>query len=120
MMVVVVLMTSCQVSEKPRNGPDIAHITIDARAITKAKGVPKSSEVVVENFRNNFFICHIVDDDNKDYVRKLFLKICQKLTTKIREDPDSELSPNIKRYKRNCDSYKCSIFSRSNSSYMNE
>ncbi len=39
-MVVDVLMTSCQVSLKPKSGPLIAHTTMTANAIRNAAGRP--------------------------------------------------------------------------------
>ena len=41
-MVVPVLMTSCQVSQKPNIGPDAAHMTMAATATTKVIGRPVS------------------------------------------------------------------------------
>ena len=39
-MVVVVLMTSCHVSEKPKSGPVTAHRTSSEAAATRANGEP--------------------------------------------------------------------------------
>jgi len=43
-MVVPVLITSCQVSEYPNNGPVITHPTTTAQAAAKANGVPRRQE----------------------------------------------------------------------------
>lgn len=39
-MVVEVLITNCQVSEKPKKGPSAAHTVINKTAHTKAAGFP--------------------------------------------------------------------------------
>lgn len=54
MMVVPVLMTSCQFSEKAKNGPDMAQTTTKATARTNVAGLPENSEMKVENFEKNF------------------------------------------------------------------
>jgi len=54
MMVVPVLMTSCQFSEKPKNGPDMAQTTTKATASTNVAGLQENSEMKVENFEKNF------------------------------------------------------------------
>jgi len=41
---VPVLITSCQVSEYPNNGPVITHTTTTAQAAAKANGVPRRQE----------------------------------------------------------------------------
>ena len=46
MMVVLVLMTSCQVSEKPKSGPVAAQTTMVAIARTDAQGEPTATEVL--------------------------------------------------------------------------
>ena len=43
-IVVPVLMTSCQVSEKPKIGPVMPHTSTTATAPTKANGVPAARE----------------------------------------------------------------------------
>lgn len=53
MIVVEVLMINCQVSEKPKKGPEISQIKITASAIIKAQGEPISSEVFPAIFENN-------------------------------------------------------------------
>jgi hypothetical protein len=58
-MVVAVLITSCQVSEKPKIGPVTAHANKTAKDSTKAQGDPTISETLWENFRNNSFIIAI-------------------------------------------------------------
>jgi hypothetical protein len=45
MTVVAVLMTSCQVSLKPKTGPTTAHASIVATAITNVTGLPAAREV---------------------------------------------------------------------------
>src|SRR5262245_29662512 len=55
-MVVPVLMTSCQVSEKPKIGPVTAQATITATAIMKAQGEPTAPAVTWANLRKNSFI----------------------------------------------------------------
>src|SRR5688572_17871695 len=44
MMVVPVLMMSCQVSEYPKTGPVTPQIRMDAQAMAKAAGVPSTHE----------------------------------------------------------------------------
>ena len=44
MMVVPVLMASCQTSEKPKTGPDKAHATTTAAAAAMAAGLPAQRE----------------------------------------------------------------------------
>jgi hypothetical protein len=44
MMVVAVLITSCQVSEKPKSGPVAPQTTTPASASMKAPGLPASSD----------------------------------------------------------------------------
>lgn len=47
MIVVEVLTISCQVSEKPKNGPLQAQMTNRPRAITNTQGRPKAEETAV-------------------------------------------------------------------------
>lgn len=49
-MVVPVLITSCHVSEKWKNGPDTAHTAMVTIAKTKVKGCPTAREVLEEIF----------------------------------------------------------------------
>lgn len=51
-MVVPVLMTSCQVSEKWKTGPVIAQTIMTKNASMKAKGEPVAFVTVVENLSN--------------------------------------------------------------------
>jgi hypothetical protein len=53
-MVVPVLITSCQVSEKSNNGPVIAHTTTIPRARAKTHARPASRDVAVASFENGF------------------------------------------------------------------
>src|SRR5437016_14561694 len=52
MMVVAVLMTSCQVSEKPKTGPVAAHTRITTTADQKAAADPNRSEILRATWRN--------------------------------------------------------------------
>ncbi|SOC46560.1 hypothetical protein SAMN05892877_12329 [Rhizobium subbaraonis] len=52
MMVVPALTTSCKVSEKPKNGPEIPQISTNATAPTNAVGCPAQSANRVANFAN--------------------------------------------------------------------
>ena len=52
MMVVAVLITSCQVSEKWKIGPKTAQITIASRAIRKAHEVPTALQSHCAQARN--------------------------------------------------------------------
>ena len=56
MMVVPVLMTSCQVSEKPKSGPVAAHTRTTTTASTNANGEPMPCEVALANRRNKPWI----------------------------------------------------------------
>ena len=49
MMVVPVLITSCQVFENPKNGPVTAQMIIKQKAITEAAGLPEERVIVLEN-----------------------------------------------------------------------
>ena len=61
MIVVVVLMTSCHVSENPKMGPEKAHSTIAKKASIKAQGEPTIDEVLLENLRKaSFILCTLV------------------------------------------------------------
>src|SRR5688572_2357339 len=51
-MVVPVLMTSCQVSEKWNTGPVTAQMTSTAAAMMKAHGLPTRVDTLWENLRN--------------------------------------------------------------------
>lgn len=55
-MVVLVLMTSCQLSEKWKNGPTMAQTTMMRNEIVNATGVPAKRATQTENFRNRSFI----------------------------------------------------------------
>src|SRR5438045_3943898 len=55
-MVVLVLMTSCQVSEKPNIGPVTAQARIMASATMKAHGEPTASATACEALRKNSFV----------------------------------------------------------------
>src|SRR3954469_20778482 len=52
-MVVPVLMTSCHVSEKPKNGPEIAQTTTVPRARAKTQALPTSREPTFAISANN-------------------------------------------------------------------
>src|SRR5690349_19856032 len=52
MIVVPVLITSCQTSEKWKNGPLMAQTTMIATATRKAQAVPGGAETLLENLRN--------------------------------------------------------------------
>ena len=52
MMVVAVLMTSCQVSLNPKTGPSTAHSTMTATALTKVTGLPAARAVAVAKLAN--------------------------------------------------------------------
>src|SRR4051794_20010287 len=54
-IVVPVLMTSCQVSEKWKNGPVIAHTTTVPSASAKTQARPTSREVAFATSANNLF-----------------------------------------------------------------
>jgi hypothetical protein len=54
--VVPVFATSCQVSEKPRNGPVQAHAAITTHAPQKAHGEPAARATVAENLRKKFMV----------------------------------------------------------------
>ncbi len=56
MMVVLVLMINCHVSENPKNGPVIPHKTMIVTAEIKVHGDPASSELLWANFRKNLRI----------------------------------------------------------------
>lgn len=60
MMVVEVLTTNCQVSEKPKNGPATAQATMPAQARTKVIGFPAPMETLCENRVKRLVsvICH--------------------------------------------------------------
>ncbi len=49
-MVVPVLMTNCQVSEKLKNGPDTAHTITIRKAVQKAVVLPVAFETCEANF----------------------------------------------------------------------
>lgn len=53
MMVVPVLITSCQESEYLKIGPVMAQIMITAKAIRKAQGLPVALVVLAANFSKN-------------------------------------------------------------------
>src|SRR5258706_749172 len=55
-IVVPVLMTNCQVSEKWNNGPVIPHIKMITRATINAHGEPTTTEVLLENFLKKSFM----------------------------------------------------------------
>ena len=55
MMVVLVLMTNCHVSEKWKIGPVVAQMMIIDRASKKAQGEPTADEVLLANLRKNSF-----------------------------------------------------------------
>lgn len=48
-MVVEVLMISCQVSEKPKAGPETAQNIMTKRAATKVSGAPAKLDTAEEN-----------------------------------------------------------------------
>lgn len=48
-MVVPVLMTSCQFSEYPKKGPDIAQTRTTVTAKTKVPGLPEKLAIAVAN-----------------------------------------------------------------------
>lgn len=48
-MVVLVLMTSCHVSENPKNGPDMAQSTTPATQIRNATGLPAARAARLAN-----------------------------------------------------------------------
>ena len=52
MIVVEVLITSCHVSLKPKNGPLIAQATTTATAMRKVAGLPARCEVRVAKWEN--------------------------------------------------------------------
>ncbi len=52
-MVVPVLITSCQVSEKLKNGPVTTHATMIARAKTNTQARPASRDVTVASCENS-------------------------------------------------------------------
>lgn len=54
MMVVAVLMTSCQVSEKPKSGPLKSQIRMVASASRKASEVPVQQETVLASRSGKF------------------------------------------------------------------
>ena len=56
MMVVLVLMMSCQVSENPNIGPEIAQITMVPAAIINAQGLPVIFVTLVENLSKKLLI----------------------------------------------------------------
>ena len=64
-MVVPVLITSCQVSEKPNIGPDIAQTKITVKAVIKARGEPVVLVTLFDIFWNKaeslffFFVLRI-------------------------------------------------------------
>src|SRR5687768_9714823 len=67
MMVVPVLITSCQVSEKLKIGPVIAQTIINSMAVRKAMGVPVALVILLDAPSNHsenlvlfFFICPIL------------------------------------------------------------
>lgn len=47
-MVVPVLITNCQVSEKPKNSPLMAHTIISTKAIADAIGLPEALVIALE------------------------------------------------------------------------
>lgn len=53
MIVVPVLITSCQVSENPKSGPVITHIRITVTARIKASGFPVARVITFENLLKN-------------------------------------------------------------------
>ena len=55
-MVVPVLMTSCQVSEKSKSGPVIAQTTITVTARMNAQGDPVASDVALAKDRKRSLI----------------------------------------------------------------
>ena len=57
-MVVDVLITNCQVSEKPNSGPLTAQPRISARHAMKANGLPSPSYTMFANRENIFLINH--------------------------------------------------------------
>jgi hypothetical protein len=61
MMVVPVLITSCQVSENSKNGPESSQTTIRATAAKNAQGDPARREIKPEILRNTSFILLLID-----------------------------------------------------------
>ena len=49
MIVVAVLTTNCQVSEKPNSGPDTAQTTISVSARINVIGLPANRDTALEN-----------------------------------------------------------------------
>jgi hypothetical protein len=60
MIVVLVLITSCQTSEKPNIGPVAAHARISTTAAIKAQGEPIASDALLANLRNASFIAMLL------------------------------------------------------------
>ena len=52
-MVVLVFITNCQVSLKPKSGPDIDQIIMAATAKINVSGLPAACAVAFENFVKN-------------------------------------------------------------------
>ena len=57
MIVVEVLITSCQVSLNPNTGPSTAHSTTRALAPTKVEARPAKCDSALATFRNQLFCC---------------------------------------------------------------
>ena len=55
MIVVLVLMSSCQVSENAKMGPQIAQMIIIKNAIMKVTGLPAVLVTAFENLSNHLF-----------------------------------------------------------------
>src|SRR5262245_11329742 len=61
-IVVPVLMTSCQVSEKPKRGPVAAQIRTMPRARKNVQAEPTTSDVTCANLRKNSFMVPLCDE----------------------------------------------------------
>src|SRR4051812_47062689 len=70
MIVVPVLMTSCHVSEKPKNGPLTAQTITMAQQAMKVGGRPAKCETVLAILVNSFSIIHILNRSKRDELTK--------------------------------------------------
>lgn len=60
MMVVLVLIMSCHVSEKPKIGPLILHSTSAPSAATNIQGLPNHADIVVVNLVKKSSFCLLI------------------------------------------------------------
>lgn len=89
-MVVPVLITSCQVSEKSNIGPDRAHINTTAKAIRNDADEPVQAVTLVARFsKAPLMFCFITNSRFYNGVRNL----CQVLTGAIQLDQKTIIFP---------------------------